>query len=309
MFSQVQLRYFVTVSEEGQITRAARRLHIAQPALSQALAQLEAELDIVLFVRHPRGVTLTPAGEAFLVKARTALAAEAQTAQLALSLRRAANGAIAVGFVGPPPTVSTPELFAAFAESNPDAHIAFQDLTFPCGATSSWLANVDVAVCHPPCVEEGVSAQPVRVEPRAAMVHRDHALAQRSQLDVADVLEETFVGYHPDVQPVWAGFHSLDDHRGGPPERLTDDQALTSLQMLGIMSVSANDAVTTVPYADAKLAVQVLPDIVAIPLRDAAPAVVSVVWRTDTGNQLVDDLARVGKGLAPSDEDLVDDEL
>jgi DNA-binding transcriptional LysR family regulator len=85
MFSQVQLRYFVTVAEEGQITRAARRLHIAQPALSQALAQLEAELDIVLFERHPRGVTLTPAGEAFLVKARAALAAEAETVQVALS--------------------------------------------------------------------------------------------------------------------------------------------------------------------------------------------------------------------------------
>ncbi len=307
MFSQVQLRYFVTVSEEGQITRAARRLHIAQPALSQALAQLEAELDIVLFVRHPRGVTLTAAGEAFLIKARAALAAEAETAQLALSLRRAANGAIAVGFVGPPPAVSTPELFAAFAESNPDAHIDFQDLTFPCGATSSWLANVDVVVCHPPCLEEGVSAQPVRVEPRAVVVHRDHALAQRPQLDVAEVLEETFVGYHPDVQPAWAGFHSLDDHRGGPPERLTDDRALTSLQMLGIMS--AREAVTTVPYADAKLAVQVLPNIVAIPLRDAAPAVVSMVWRTDTGNQLVDDLARVAKSLAPSDENPVGDEL
>jgi DNA-binding transcriptional LysR family regulator len=307
MFSQVQLRYFVTVSEEGQITRAARRLHIAQPALSQALAQLEAELDIVLFVRHPRGVTLTPAGEAFLVKARAALAAEAETAQLALSLRRAANGAISVGFVGPPPAIGTPELFAAFAESNPDAHIDFQDLPFPCGATSSWLANVDIAVCHPPCVEEGVGAQPVRVEPRALVVHRDHPLAQRSQLDVAEVLEETFVGYHPDVQPEWAGFHSLDDHRGGPPERLTDDQALTSLQMLGIMS--ARDAVTIVPYADAKLAVQVLPDIVAIPLRDAAPAVVSLIWRTDTGNQLVEDLVSVAKSLAPGDGDLVGDEL
>jgi hypothetical protein len=139
------------------------------------------------------------------------------------------------------------------------------------------------------------------------VVQRDHALAERSQLDVAEVLEETFVGYHPDVQPAWAGFHSLDDHRGGPPERLTDDQALTSLQMLGIMS--ARGAVTTVPHADAKLAVQVLPDIVAIPLRDAAPAVVSLVWRTDTGNQLVEDLARVAKSLAPGDEHLVGDEL
>jgi DNA-binding transcriptional LysR family regulator len=302
MFSQVQLRYFVTVSEEGQITRAARRLHIAQPALSQALAQLEAELDIVLFERHPRGVTLTPAGEAFLVKARAALAAEAETVQVALSLRRAANATIAVGFIGPPPAISTPDLFAAFAESNPEARISYQDLPFPRGSTSAWLADVDVAVCHRPSVEEGLGAQPVRVEPRAAVVHRGHPLAQRPELDVVDVLDETFVGYHPEVQPEWAGFHSLDDHRGGPPGSLTDDAAQTSLQMLGIMS--SPHAITTVPYADAKLAVQVLPDILAIPLRDAAPAVVSLVWRRDTSNPLIDDLVAAAKRLAPGGDEL-----
>ena len=302
MFSQVQLRYFVTVSEEGQITRAAKRLHIAQPALSQALAQLESELDIGLFVRHPRGVTLTAAGEAFLVKARAALAAEAETVQLALSLRRAENGAIAVGFVGPPPAIGMPELFAAFADGNPEAQVSFQDLSFPCGETSTWLAGVDVAVCHVPSVEEGLCVQPVRVEPRALLVHRDHALAQRSELDVADVLEETFVGFHPDVQEAWAGFHCLDDHRGEPPGRLTEDDALTTLQMLGIMSTPR--AITTAPYGDAKLAAQLLPDVEAIPLRDAAPAVVSLVWCRDTNNRLVEGLVEVAKSLAPSDDEL-----
>jgi DNA-binding transcriptional LysR family regulator len=302
MFSQVQLRYFVTVSEEGQITRAARKLHIAQPALSQALAQLESELDIVLFERHPRGVTLTAAGETFLVKARAALAAEAETVQVALSLRRAANATIAVGFVGPPPAISTPELFAAFAEGKPEAKISYQDLPFPQGPTSAWLASVDVVVCHRPDAEGGLGEQPVRVEPRAAVMHRDHSLARRPQLDVAEVLDETFVGYHPDVQPGWAGFHSLDDHRGGPPGRLTDDAAQTSLQMLGIMS--SPHAITTVPYADAKLAAQVLPDIVAIPLHDAAPAVVSLVWRRDTTNPLIDDLVAAAKRLVPGDDEL-----
>lgn len=302
MFSQVQLRYFVTVSEEGQITRAAKRLHIAQPALSQALAQLESELDIVLFVRHPRGVTLTPAGETFLVKARAALAAEAETARLALSLRRAENGAIAVGFIGPPPAVSMPELFAAFAESNHEAHVSFQDLSFPRGETSTWLADVDVAVCHAPSVEEGLSAQPVRVEPRALLVHRDHLLGQRSELDVADVLQEIFVGFHPEVQEAWAGFHCLDDHRGEQPASVTDDHALSTLQMLGIMSTPR--AITTAPYTDARLAAQLLPEVTAIPLRDAAPAVVSLVWRRDSCNRLVEELVAAAKSLAAGADEL-----
>ena len=153
MFSQGQLRYFVTVSEEGQITRAAKRLHLAQPALSQAIAQLEGELGVELLVRHPRGVTLTDAGEAFLVKARAVLAAKAETAQTALALRRAASDAIAIGFVGPPPSLGCPELFGAFEARHPDAQISFLDLPFPRGHTADWLAGVDIAFCHAPMVE------------------------------------------------------------------------------------------------------------------------------------------------------------
>lgn len=301
MFSQGQLRYFVTVSEEGQITRAAKRLHLAQPALSQAIAQLEGELGVELLVRHPRGVTLTDAGEAFLVKARAVLAAEAETAQTALALRRAASDAIAIGFVGPPPSLGCPELFGAFEERHPDAQISFLDLPFPRGHTADWLAGVDIAFCHAPMVEPGICMQPVRVEPRALVAHRRHALAGCRQLRVSDVLDQTFVSYHPDVQPAWAAFHSLDDHRGGPPTQVTGDHALSTLQMLGIMS--SPGAVTTVPYGDAKLASQVLPDIVALPL-EGAPAAVSLLWREDASNPLLEDLLDMAKRVARGEDEL-----
>jgi len=62
-----QIQYFVAVAEEEQITRAARKLHLAQPALSQAIAQLESQLGVALLERHAHGVTLTAAGEAFRV--------------------------------------------------------------------------------------------------------------------------------------------------------------------------------------------------------------------------------------------------
>jgi DNA-binding transcriptional LysR family regulator len=302
MFSQGQLRYFVTVSEEGQITRAAKRLHLAQPALSQAIAQLESELGVELLTRHPRGVTLTDAGEAFLVKARAVLAAEAETSQVALALRRAASDTIAIGFIGPPPTLSSPELFCAFAERHPHAHISYLDLQFPRGRTSSWLADVDVAFCHPPAIEPGICALPVRVEPRALMAHRAHALAGYPELAMADVLDETFVSYHPDVQPAWAAFHSLDDHRGGPPREMTGDHALSTLQMLGIMS--SRQAITVVPYGDAKLARQVLPDIVATPLQDAAPAAVSLLWCEGASSRLLEDLIDTAKRLAAGEDEL-----
>src|SRR5271168_4002511 len=141
-FKRGQLQYFVTVAEEGQITRAARRLQIAQSALSQAISQLESELGLELLERHPRGVTLTLAGEAFLPKARAAVDTEQAAALIARSLARVARDNIDVGFVGPPPMLSAPELIDEFTAKRPEAELRFCDLPFPSGSTFAWLGDV-----------------------------------------------------------------------------------------------------------------------------------------------------------------------
>jgi len=292
---RTQLRYLVTAAREGQITAAANKLKLAQPTLSQAIAQLECELGVSLLERHRNGVTLTPAGETFIVKASEALAAESDAARTGEELARAADGTIVVGFVGPPPLMSTPELFADFSDNHPDAQIDFRDLPFPQGSTSTWLAGVDVALCHRPCTESGVSVHTVRVEPRAIVFRRDHHLASRRSLGVEDVIDETFVGYHASIQEGWAGFHSLDDHRGGPPKQVTADHALTSLQMLGIMPCSRGT--TTVPQADARLAQQVAQNIVAVPLADAEPFFVSDAWPTENRNPLLQALVAAARRI------------
>jgi DNA-binding transcriptional LysR family regulator len=291
-----QLRYFAMVAEEGQITRAARKLHIAQPALSQAIAQLEADLGIELLERHPRGVALTPAGDRFLEKARIALAATNDAALTAEALARAASRVLQVGFIGPPPIVNAPELFEAFAVANPDAELSFRELPFPTDPTGSWLADVDVAFCHPPAHDASVLVQAVRPEARAILAPREHRIAGRGEVGAEQMLGETFISYHPAVQRSWAGLHSLDDLRGGPPEQLTDDRVSTPAEML--KGIAGRRAITSVPASDAEAIERALRGIVAIRVRDADPFVLSLLWRADQGNPILDALIAFARVLA-----------
>jgi DNA-binding transcriptional LysR family regulator len=295
-FKRGQLLYFVTVAEERQMTRAARKLHLAQPALSHAIAQLESELGIKLLERHARGVTLTAAGETFLEKARDALSAMTDAALTAQALARTAKDTIALGFLGSPPVVAAPQLLAAFAAAHPGIELSSRELPFPRGSTARWLEDVDVALCFSPAADPDVCFHTLRAEPRAVVAPASHPLARRRQLTVAEVLDETFFGMHPAVEPVWAGFWRLDDHRGGPPAGMTADRPLNALEMFAI--IASGRAITTFPASRATTIGKILRDVVAIPLRDADPAVLSLAWSRETRNPLVESLLAVARKVA-----------
>jgi DNA-binding transcriptional LysR family regulator len=269
-FRRGHLAYFVAVAEDGQITSAARRLHIAQPALSQAIAQLEADLGVELLHRHARGVSLTPAGEAFLVKARNAIAAWSEAISFAQSVGGAVQGTIEFGFIGLPPGIDSPVPLEAFAFAQPHVDIRYHELPFPGPSTSEWLADVDLAVSHKPPPDSRVWTERLRREARVILVPSRHRLAERTELELADVLEETFIGLHPSVDAGWAGFWSLDDHRGGPPASVTRDRAATAPEVLAALSV--RDAITAVPASVARALTAAGAPIEAVRVRGVAPS-------------------------------------
>src|SRR5438270_541341 len=145
-FGLRQLRYFVVAAEEGQITRAAQKLNLAQPALSRTIAQLEAQMGVKLLQRHARGVSLTPAGEELLEKAQAVLDAIGEVERMSQSLSRATRGAAEVGFLGASPMIDAPELFTTFSTEYPEFHLSFHQLPFPHGSTAEWVADADPAV-------------------------------------------------------------------------------------------------------------------------------------------------------------------
>jgi DNA-binding transcriptional LysR family regulator len=299
-FRRGSLEYFVAVAEEGQMTRAARRLQIAQPALSQAIAQLEAEFGLKLLDRHARGVTLTPAGLAIYEKARLAVTASDDAVKTAHSLARSQAGTIEFGFVGSPPGLYSAATLKAFATAYPEIKIHYRELRFPTLPTAGWLSDVDIVACHLPAADPGVWTRSVRHEPRMILVPPRHRLAGRAELSVDEVLGEEYIGYASAVDPAWAGFWSLDDHRGGPPERTTADGVANPQEVFAALAMS--NAITAVPASATGAILNVLSGLKAIPLLDAAPVQIVLAGYEGRGNPLVEILVAFVTGGAPAEQ-------
>jgi DNA-binding transcriptional LysR family regulator len=183
--------------------------------------------------------------------------------------------------------VEAPELFGAFTASCPDVSVSFRELPFPHVSTATWLSPVDVALCYSPTPHPEVESQPLRNEARVALVGNRHPLARRRELAVADVLDETFCGTDPALEPVRAGFWRLDDHRGGPAPNVSRDRASNPQEVVAV--VASGRAISLAPASNAKNVLKGLPGagVVAVPLRDADPTVLSLVWRRENSNPLL----------------------
>lgn len=301
-FGLRQLRYFVVAAEEGQITRAAQKLNLAQPALSRTIAQLEAQMGVKLLQRHARGVSLTPAGEELLVKAQAVLDALSEVERMSQALARSTSGTAQLGFLGTSPMIDAPELLTTFSTEHPEFHLTFHQLSFPCGSTAEWLADVDIGLCFAATPHPEVSLEPVRCEPRVILAAASHPLAKRSEVTLADVLDETFCGTDPGLEPVRAGFWRFDDHRGAPAAHLTDDQATNPFEIAAVVATGA--AIAATPESNAAHALRALTSVVAIPVVDADPAILSLAWRTEGVNPLIEALVATARRLREKREDV-----
>jgi DNA-binding transcriptional LysR family regulator len=195
------LWYFVAVAELGSFTRAAARVGIAQPPLSQQIQQLERIVGCALFDRAGRRVQLTAAGQVLLADARRILAEAEEATAL---LRRMASGEVGTLTIGFAPSTLLSPLPAAvrrYRERFPSVRLRLQQLATPDHAEALRAGRVDVVVVREPEEEPGLRIVPVFRERFVAAVPADHPLARRRVIAVAALAAEPFILFPPAVAP------------------------------------------------------------------------------------------------------------
>jgi DNA-binding transcriptional LysR family regulator len=258
------VRYFVTVAEELHFGRAAERLHIAQPSLSQQIRRLESQLGVALLTRTSRRVELTKAGAALLRDGEQLLQQAQRTMQ---TVRRTADDTLAVGYYGTAASRLLPGTLAAFGERRPSTIVSVRELLF--GDLDDLITGgVDLAFTR--LRADQVRDLPVTVaelasEPRVLVVGRSHRLADRIFL-VNPATDQNAMERWKDEQ-----------RRHGLPGRIAGKaRSVTELLTL----VAAGTGITLVPVSVARQ--HRPPTITYVPVTDAEPAVISLVWPTGT---------------------------
>jgi DNA-binding transcriptional LysR family regulator len=181
---------FVVLAEELHFGRAAARLHIAQPALSQQIRRLEQQLGVTLFARTKRRVELTEAGAAVLAPARAAVDAARAAGEVAQAFAAGAAGELRLG-LSPGAHYTSQKLLAAFAQRYPDVRVRASSQSSGVLAEQIARGDLDMAVgfCTDPV--RGVVRERLLEEPAVVAVAADHPLAGRDRIALADLREET----------------------------------------------------------------------------------------------------------------------
>jgi DNA-binding transcriptional LysR family regulator len=264
------LRYFVTVAQERHVTRAAARLHVSQPALSKQLRALERQVDAVLLRRLPHGVELTPAGEALLPHARALLErADDAARDVAAASRRLVVGVSTGVGRGLLPAVRSR---VAAQELGLDPRVR----TVPWDDATAGLADgsSDVAVAWAP-VPGRVRTLALAREPVAVALPPGHALAERTSVAFADLLDEPFLALPAEAGPLRAGWLA-EEHRRGRPVRVGAEvrsmeethEALLDGRGVVLLAAGNADALTREGVA-------------VVVVDDLPPATLVLAWRAD----------------------------
>ena len=297
------LRSFVTVAEEGHITRAAERLDTQQPPLSLRIRALEKRLDVQLFRRKPRGVELTAAGQVLLVHARTLLEQHARTLDAVQRAGRGELGRLCIGTIPTGPMHPLmPSSVRQFRELYPDALVTLEECMRDELLQRLRDEQIDVAFLRSAPQDAsglGLAVEILLTEPMVVALPRDHALGKRgatSPVAMRDLKGESFIVFARQHGPAFYDSTLAACQRAGFSPRIAQE-APRVITALGL--VAAGLGVSVVPASMQRIA---LDGVVfrAIDNRAGLKAVLALGWRkNDASPALANFLAVVRRLAAP----------
>jgi DNA-binding transcriptional LysR family regulator len=289
------LRYFVAVAEELHFTRAAERLYIAQPALSEQIRRLEAEVGVTLFRRTTRKVELTAAGEQFLTRARRILAEADEALAEASRAARGETGTVRVATGATAGIAQVPRVLRDFREARPLVHLDLRQIDWDDVSGGLRDASVDAAFVWLPFEHDGLSFVTVHEEPRIVALEAGHPLAAQRVLRMEQLVDEPWPW--ADTDPVALAFWTCADYRDGVAAR----RGPTIRSMEGMLEgVRAGLCVATVPRSQAQ--VSALPGIAFRPVADLTPATLALGWRTADETPALRALIEIARRVAAGGE-------
>jgi DNA-binding transcriptional LysR family regulator len=282
-----QLKSFTVLAEECHFGRAAARLHLAQPALSQQIRRLERDLGGPLFTRSTRRVALTEAGDLLLTRARGILALLARAEDEQARLAQGHLGTVGIGFIGSATYDVLPGVARQLRDELPGLRLDLRgEMLTPELAAGLLDHTLDVALMRPPADPAGLRVTPLRTEPLVAALRADDPRAGAGPLDLTALAAEPFIA-HPSRQLSSMHQSMLDTCRaaGFRPREIIEVRETSTL----VTFVAAGLGVALVPASVRSLGVA---GVAYLPLAQS-PASVQLVLatRADETAPLVD---RVG---------------
>ena len=229
------LRYFIAVAEELHFGRAALRLRIAQPPLSQQIRRLEADLGVTLFDRTKRRVELTPAGRAFLPEARRAIAQAERAAMTARQAGRSEVQRLAVGFVPSAGFEILPRVLHAWGARFPEVEIDTR-VSYPQQQMEALREDhIQIGFLRPPVDDAVFEVEVLQREPLVVAVPTSHRLARRSRVRMTDLEAESIVLFPRRLGPGYHDWFVALCRRSGFDQRVLHESASIGMN-LGIVS-------------------------------------------------------------------------
>jgi DNA-binding transcriptional LysR family regulator len=292
------LRYFIAVAEELNFSRAAERMHMAQPPLSAAIRQLERDLGVDLFVRTTREVSLTDAGSAFLAGARRTLADAERAAEDAKRAGAGELGRLRLAFSWSTRFETLPTLGRAFRGSHPGVELLAQEMWNARIPSAFASGSIDIALSVCPEIAAELELAPIRRERLVAVLPEAHPLAREETIPLSALADEEFVLFPREIAPRLHDAFISVYRRGGFEPRVRNESFHTGWD-LGVLAEIPAAALAPQSVAGG------LPEgIVAVALSEPTDSLETcVVWRGDDSSPAVAaflEVARTAFGSVPA---------